>query len=78
MGNDNAIEDAVKLFEKDTDDYKDMSLYTSKLQVAVKSILGKKEEDDVESLFGLDETSFKSSEALSFSEFELISYLVIK
>lgn len=78
MGNDKAIEEAVKLFEKDTDDYKDMSLYTSKLQVAIESILGKKEEDDVESLFGLDETSFKSSEALSFSEFELISYLVIK
>ncbi|MEO1954816.1 MAG: C-terminal helicase domain-containing protein, partial [Campylobacterales bacterium] len=78
MGSDKAIEEAVKLFEKDTDDYNDMSLYTSKLQIACDSILGKKEEDDIESLFGLDETSFKSSEALSFSEFELISYLVIK
>jgi len=78
MGSDKAIDEAVKLFENDTDNYKDMSNYTSKLQVAVNSILGKKEEDDVESLFGLDETSFKSSGELISSEFELISYLVIK
>ena len=78
MGNDKSIDEAVKLFENDTDNYRDMSHYTSKLQVAVNSILGKKEEDDVESLFGLDETSFKSSDELFSSEFELISYLVIK
>ena len=78
MGSDKSIDEAVKLFENDTDNYKDMNKYTSKLQVAVKSILGKKEEDDVESLFGLDETSFKSSDELISSEFELISYLVIK
>ncbi len=78
MGSDKAIDKAVKLFESETDNYQEMSNYTSKLQVAIKSIMGKKEEDDVESLFGLEETSFKSSDELISSEFELISYLVIK
>jgi hypothetical protein len=78
MGNDKAIEEAVKLLKNDTNDYNDMNLYTSKLQIACESILGKKEEDDVESLFGADETTFKTNEALSLNEFELVSYLVIK
>jgi superfamily II DNA/RNA helicase len=78
MGNDKAIKEAVKLLKNDTNDYNDMSLYTSKLQIACESILGKKEEDDVESLFGADETTFKANEALSLNEFELVSYLVIK
>ena len=78
MGNDKAIEEAVKLLKNDTNDYNNMNLYTSKLQIACESILGKKEEDDVESLFGADETTFKTNEALSLNEFELVSYLVIK
>jgi len=73
-----AIEEAVKLFEKDTNNYKDMSIYTYKLQLAIDSIIGKKEEENIDSLFGIDETSFKSNNELTLSGFELISYMVIK
>lgn len=77
LGKKEAIEEAVELFERSTNKYKEMGKYTDQLQVAVESIVGKKEEDDIESLFGSEETSFKSNDDLSLNNFELISYLVI-
>lgn len=68
----------ISVFEKETDNYSNMDRYTSYLKSAVESVVGKKEEDDIGSLFGSEETSFKSEDDLSLNDFELISYLVVK
>jgi SNF2 family DNA or RNA helicase len=72
------IKELVDIFESQTNTYSNMDKYTSYLKSAVESIVGKKEEDDIESLFGSEETSFKSDDDLSLNDFELISYLVVK
>jgi len=72
------IKELVDLFKSQTNGYSDMDNYTTQLKIAVQSIVGKKEEDDIESLFGSEETSFKSDDDLSLNDFEIISYLVVK
>ena len=74
----NAIEKAVKLFEQETSDYSDVSHYTSQLKVAIESIIGKKEESGMDSLFSRGGTSISSDSFSGIEDFELISYLVVK
>ena len=78
MGKDEAIADAVKLFEDETSDYSNMSNYTSVLKHAIESIIGKKEESGMDSLFSRGGTNISSDSFNSMEDFELISYLVIK
>ncbi len=78
MGQDKAISEAVRLFEDETNDYNDMSKYTTQLKTAVESIIGKKEESGMDSLFSRGGTTISSDSFSSIEDFELISYLVIK
>lgn len=78
MGKNEAIVDAVKLFEDETSDYSNMSHYASALKTAVESIIGKKEESGMDSLFSRGGTNISSDSFSSMEDFELISYLVIK
>jgi len=78
MGKDKAMNEAIKLFENETDDYTNMSHYTTQLQTAVESIIGKKEESGMDSLFSRGGTAISSDSFNSIEDFELISYLVIK
>ncbi len=78
MGKDEAIKEAVQIFESETDNYDNMSTYTSSLKVAIESIIGKKEESGMDSLFSRGGTNISSDIFSSLEDFELISYLVIK
>lgn len=78
IGEAHAIDEAVKLFEQETNDYNDMSYYTSQLKVAVENIIGKKEESGMDSLFSRGGTNISSDGFNGIEDFELISYLVIK
>ncbi len=78
IGEAQAIDEAVKLFEQETNDYNDMSYYTSQLKVAVENIIGKKEESGMDSLFSRGGTNISSDGFNGIEDFELISYLVIK
>ena len=78
LGNRSVVKDAVALFEKETDNYEDMSHYIQGLQSAIESIIGKKEESGLDSLFSRGGTTITSSSFEYAEEFELISYLVIK
>jgi len=78
LGNRSVVKDAVELFEKETKDYEDMSHYKQGLQIAIESIIGKKEESGLDSLFSRGGTTITSSSFEGAEEFELISYLVIK
>ncbi len=78
MGRDEAMSEAVKLFEDETDNYSNMSHYTTQLKTAVESIIGKKEESGMDSLFSRGGTTISSDAFSGLEDFELISYLVIK
>lgn len=78
MGKDEAIKEAVELFEQETNTYNNMTAYTSKLKTAIQSIIGKKEESGMDSLFSRGGTSITSDSFSNIEDFELISYLVIK
>jgi SNF2 family DNA or RNA helicase len=78
MGKDEVIPHAIKLFEDETNNYSNVSKYTAQLKVAVESIIGKKEESGMDSLFSRGGTSISSDSFNGIEDFELISYLVIK
>jgi len=70
-------QEAFEILETKTNHYENMSQYVALLETVIETIVGKKEEDDVASLFSVEETSFKSNSNLSFEDFELIAYLVL-
>jgi len=78
MGQETAIQDAVKLFENKTDNYNNMNRYTTQLQIVIESIIGKKEESGMNSLFSRGGTTILGGSISNMEDFELISYLVIK
>jgi len=78
MGKSEAIVEAVELFEKETNNYENMNTYTEQLKTAVESIIGKKEESGMDSLFSRGGTTISNSSFSALEDFELISYLVIK
>jgi len=78
LGNQSVVQEAVAFFAKETDNYEDMSYYREGLQTAIESIMGKKEESGLDSLFVRGGTTITNSSFEGEEEFELISYLVIK
>ena len=77
FGHKEAIKKATQLFENQTKNFSDMSKYTNQLQSAVQSIIGKKEESGMDSLFSRGGTSISNQSFEGLEDFELISYLVI-
>jgi|GEM_PF-2606335 len=55
-----------------------MSFYVSQLESAIESIVGKKEEVGLDSLFVRGGTNITAHSFAAKEEFELISYLVIE
>ena len=78
MGQSQVNNEAVKIFETETDNYANMSHYTDGLKTAIESIIGKKEESGMNSLFSRGGTNISSDVLHGLEDFELISYLVIK
>lgn len=76
-GQKDAIEDAVKQFRQETKDGKEMQEYRSLFKSAVDSIIGKKEETGVTSLFERGGTSLTADTFKGIEDFEIISYLVV-
>lgn len=65
-------------FNKETDDGKDMSQYSSLLEDTILSIIDVKNESDINSFLSGKEMSFLSESIEGLDDFELISFLVIK
>ena len=78
LGKDEAIKELVAQFEKKTNNYSDMQHYQSGLKVAIESIIGKKEESGMNSLFSRGGTSISTDGFSDSEDFELISFLVIE
>ena len=65
-------------FNRETNDGKDMSKMSKLLSEAIRSIIDKKEESDIDSLFSAGGTSALMSAISGLDDFELICFLVIK
>lgn len=72
------IEKLWKAFNAETDDGRNMSVYSSLLEDAVLSILDTKEDSDLDSLFRSGGTSALLSQVSGLDDFELICFLVVR
>ncbi|GAK41520.1 hypothetical protein TCA2_4011 [Paenibacillus sp. TCA20] len=68
----------IHQFNQETEDMNDMSSYKYLLDRAVEFVLGIVEEQGMESLFSLGNSSLLQDTATTSDDFELISFLVIK
>ncbi len=67
-----------KQFNKETDDGRNMTRLSALLNEAIVSIINKKEESDIDSLFSSGGTSALVSMVSGLDDFELICFLVVK
>ena len=77
-GKDKPIEDLCRAFNEETDDGRNMAVYSSLLEDAVLSIVDAKEDSDLDSLFRSGGTSALLSQVSGLDDFELICFLVVK
>ncbi len=77
MGQDRPVEDACSTFDKATAGGRDMEPYQKLLSRAVSSIVGKKEERAVASLFSPGGTHAMKGEFAGMNDFEVVAFLVI-
>jgi len=71
-------ENAIALFEKETEDGKNMSNYQNLLKLSVESIIGKKQEAGVQSLFSRGGTAIDKGSFRGIDDFEVVGYLIMK
>ena len=77
-GKSKPIKELCAVFNKETDDGRDMSQMSELLSMAIDSIIDTKAESDIDSLFGSGGTSALVSDISGLSDFELICFLVVK
>lgn len=70
--------DLVKMFNKETKNWKNMSYYSEKLEQVINDIVWNKKEKEIESIFSLWESSLADNKISWLDDFELISFLIIK
>jgi len=70
-------EKAISLLKDKTKNYKNMSFIVEKLKTAIDSIIEKKEEVGIKSLFSRGDINL-SNEFNTFEDFEIISFLVVQ
>ena len=71
------VEDVCKPFNDATDDGRDMKVYSDLLDTAISSIIDRKAESDVDSLFSGGPTTALEGDIKGLDDFELITFLVI-
>ena len=77
-GKSEPIKNLCAVFNKETDDGRDMHRMSELLSMAIDSIIDTKAESDIDSLFGSGGTSALVSEIKGLEDFELICFLVVK
>ncbi len=77
-GKDKPIPEVYQVFNKETDDGREMAEMSALLSDAIDSIIDTKEESDIDSLFKKGGTSALMSEVSGLDDFELICFLVVK
>ena len=77
QGKDKPIDKLVKLFNKETKNGSDMSLYTDLLEKAVYDIKGVVEQKGIQSLFQIGQATVLDNTVSGLNNFELVSFLVV-
>ncbi len=77
-GKNNPIPEAYSIFNKETDDGRNMAEMSALLSDAIDSVIDTKEESDIDSLFKKGGTSALMSEVSGLDDFELVCFLVVK
>jgi hypothetical protein len=77
-GHSEPIASACSRFNESTDEGKDMRLYSSLLDQAIRSMVDVKEERDIDSLFVSEKTTALVGTISGLEDFELINFLVIQ
>lgn len=77
-GKNEPIEEVCRIFNKETDDGRNMAEVSALLNEAIASIIDTKEESDIDSLFSGGGTSALLSDISGLDDFELICFLVVK
>lgn len=77
-GQADVLNELIYQFNQETDEMNDMSLYKNLLDKVVEFVLGIVEEQGMESLFSLGNSSIFKEKTATSDDFELISFLVIK
>ena len=72
------LNDIVEVFNKETNNGKDMKKYSKLLENTIDNIIGKKEEKGIASLFSKGGTMIQKSLFKGIDDFELVSFIVIK
>ena len=72
------VASVCRLFNKQTDDGRDMRVYSTLLGKAVRSIVDVKEEKDLDSLFAGGRTTALVDTIAGLDDFELVAFLVVK
>ena len=72
------VSSVCKLFNEQTNDGKEMGMYSNLLSQAIHSMIAVKEEQDIDSLFSGGETSALINNIQGLEDFELINFLVVK
>ena len=78
LGKKEVLGDLVKEFNYDTNDGKDMDVYSELLVETIEDIIGKKHETGVKSLFGKGGTAVVKKDIDGLEEFELITFLIVR
>lgn len=77
-GRSKPIRELCQIFNRETDDGRDMEEFSLLLNDAISSIIAAKEESDLDSLFRRGGTTALLSTISGIEDFELISFLVVK
>ena len=77
-GKDKHIEELCRAFNQETDDGRNMAVYSSLLEDAVLTILDAKEDSDLDSLFRAGGTSALLSQVSGLDDFQLVCFLVVR
>ena len=77
-GKDKPLESLCRAFNAETDDGRNMGVYSSLLEDAVLSIVDAKEDSDLDSLFRAGGTSALLSQVSGLDDFQLICFLVVR
>ena len=78
-GTDNVLKDLVSSFNKETKFNKKMDDYIDLLKIATDEIIGKSNEEEVNSIFSFSGLNlFNTSQTQNKESFEVITYLIIK
>ncbi|MDD3264130.1 MAG: helicase-related protein [Candidatus Nanoarchaeia archaeon] len=76
-GNIEPIKEAYKKFNEETNDGKNMQMYSNLLNSSIDSIINIKEESDIDSLFKKGGTTMLKNDIKGLDDFELISFMVV-